>query len=292
MKANLEKIPPNPARGYLFFHNEGQRFHVPYHFHPEVEITQIVRGTGYRLVGDSREEFGVDDLVLLGANLPHAYFSYELPHDATDSLPSVSARVLQFGIAPIFALVEQFPEARAFRQLLDDSRTGIAYHGQSARRAIAQMEGLEVAGGEAAGLVRFLALLETLVTAADHERKPLSSPAFWTRQPETFDYIDTINAACDYIHQHFRDDLTQGEIAQRVGLSASAFSRLFNRATGRSFRQYLNEIRVGHACRMMIETHTPITVIASECGYGNQSNFNRRFRELKQVSPRAFRRLF
>jgi AraC-like DNA-binding protein len=140
----------------------------------------------------------------------------------------------------------------------------------------------------AAGIERLILLLEMLRRlAADSAARPLASagfhPAFNQRQAHRIERV------CEWLTLHFREPISLAAAARVASLTPAAFSRLFHRATNRPFTRFLNELRIGHACRLLLETDQPIAQIAFESGYENLSNFNRRFRELKHTAPRDFR---
>lgn len=286
MKIALEKIPPVIEASFRYFESRGTQFQVPLHYHPEWEIVEIVHGDGYRLVGDHRDDFRDGDVVVMGGSLPHAYFSYPTTHSMDDA---AQARVIQFDGVALRHNLRTFPEYPTLAAFLDDWGCGIAFTGEAARQASLIMQQMAGKSGFAA-LVGFLDLIQRLAEAIPAERQSLSSAAF--AAPAAIETYHLINEACNYLHQHFDKDILQTTVAGRVGLSVSAFSRTFSRLTGRSFPRYLNELRIGHACKQMLETGKPIAQIASDCGYSNLSNFNRRFVALKRMSPREYRAQF
>jgi AraC-like DNA-binding protein len=103
---------------------------------------------------------------------------------------------------------------------------------------------------------------------------------------------DRINEVYEFIVDHFDEHICLEELASRVNMSSSAFCRYLRSRIGKSFKQMLNEIRIGHACREILETEKTITQIAYDSGYNNISNFNRRFREMKNLNPLEFRSMY
>jgi AraC-like DNA-binding protein len=283
MKITIEKIPPVVEASFRYFETRGAQFYVPLHYHPEWEIVEIVRGDGYRLIGDHRDDFGAGDVVVMGASLPHAYFSYPTSHPANDA---ACARVIQFDGATLQHNLQHFPEYPTVAPFLEEWGCGIAFKGAAAARASALLQQIAGRSGFAA-LVCFLDLVYSLGEASPAERQVLSSVAF--AAPAAVETYHLINEACSYLHQHFDKVIMQATVAERVGLSVSAFSRMFGRLTGRSFPRYLNELRIGHACKQMLETEKSIAQIAADCGYPNLSNFNRCFLALKHMPPREYR---
>jgi AraC-like DNA-binding protein len=292
MKPKYEKIFALPDHSFHYAAYDTPAFEVPLHIHPEIEVTQIIRGEGYRLVGDCREEFSGGDLVIIGANLPHAYYSY---HRRPENSVSCAARVLQFSGERLTAACEAFPEYQRLGDFLTTSTvTGLRFTGETQEQIthlfdqLAQQAFAEQASFDA--LLTFLRLLYHMAQAPTTDRYRLSSAAFtYSISGEGFTRIHRV---CDFINQHYPQELSQVALAEQAGLTPAAFSRVFHRATGRSFRRYVNEVRIAQACRRLIETDHAIIQIAFDCGYCNLANFNRRFRELKALSPRAFRAQF
>jgi AraC-like DNA-binding protein len=140
-----------------------------------------------------------------------------------------------------------------------------------------------------APLRRLTLLLEVLDTLAhDHRARPLSSPGF---RPAVANWDQKrITRVCDLLNREFTRPIKLAEAADMVHLSASAFARFFQRATGKHFTAYLTELRIGRACELMIETEKKIATIAHESGFENLSHFNRTFQRSKRATPREFRR--
>ena len=100
---------------------------------------------------------------------------------------------------------------------------------------------------------------------------------------------ERINRCQSYVFEHLSEPIQLEDVASHMGMSPSAFSRYFKKVMGKTFSRFVNELRVGRACRLLLETDQPIAAVAFDCGFNNLSNFNRRFRELQGVNPRAFR---
>jgi AraC-like DNA-binding protein len=279
MRARIERVSTGPAASFLCRRRVDARFGFYWHFHLEVELTLIVRSRGRRFVGDSIEPYEEGDLVLLGSNLPHTWDSdpsRQGPHEAV---------FCQF--SPSF-LGQDFlgaPELTAVRRLLERSAQGLRFGGRTQREAARRMEGLE--GMQ--GLGRLAALLELLdLLARSREFRTLSTREFVPalRRGDA----GRIDRVCRFLNDRCAERVTLAEAAAVAHLSIPAFSRFFRRKTGRTLVAYLNELRTGLACRELIESDRSVSEIAFHSGFNNLSNFNRRFLELKGMSPREFRR--
>jgi AraC-like DNA-binding protein len=179
----------------------------------------------------------------------------------------------------------QLGEMRAVHALLERSRVGLAFHGtvrERVARAMAEMRTLE----GPARLVAFLEILQELAKSRDYRRlaSPTYAPSLALYQGER------INRVCELISKRFRENLTQAEASRAAKMSGPSFSRFFRRATNRTFRSFLNEVRVGHASRLLLESDLNVAEICYDSGFGNLSNFNRQFLKLRKVSPRDYRK--
>ncbi len=283
MRARFEKIPLESGASFSCREFRVRRFEAPWHFHPELELTWIVNGRGLRFVGDSIAPFETGDLVLLGPNVPHFWSSDAAP-DAAALAHSV---VVQWEAHFLGAEFFQAPEMRAVAQGWTRAGRGLQVMGRTRERVAAQLE--ELLGAQ--GLARLLALLRIWDDLArSDELRPLSSPGF---SPSLSDFdAERINTVCRLVRERLGAPLAQPEAAAAVCLTPAAFSRFFKSKTGKTFAAFVNEVRIGQACRLLVEGRRAVGEIADECGFSNLSNFNRRFRDITGASPREYRRRF
>lgn len=254
----------------------GPAFEFTWGFHHEYELYLITHGTGHRLVGDSIETYQPGDLVLIGAGLPHTYVSEP---------GSTHNKAVSLMFAPDFlgGSLWDYREFEGITELLHEARRGLAF-----TRSTAALHHDLVTLGGLPGARRTITLLATLQTLAeDGHRRPLASPGF----SPTADYtarrrIDTI---CRHLESNYTEDVTLTTVADLVCMSPPALSKFFRRAMGRTLTDYLNELRLAAACRLLIDTDDPISKIAHEAGYKNLSYFNRRFKERHHAAPRDYR---
>jgi len=279
VKAILEKVPHAQDYSFACLKFRLRRLHVPFHYHPEIELSLIVSSTGQRCVGDDIARFGPGDLVLMGPNLPHMYINDAKFRGTARSI------VLQFLPEFLGADFLQRSELRSINALLEKSNNGLVFHGRTRDKVssmIAQLSEME-------GFERLITLLKILQTLANtKECRMLASPNY---APALALYQgERINRVCELIFRKYKEQVTQKEAAQSVQMSVPSFSRFFRRATKRTFRAFLNEVRIGHASQALLETDRTVAEICYDSGYANLSNFNRQFRSLRKVSPREYRK--
>jgi AraC-like DNA-binding protein len=282
MKAILERIQHRIDECFFSFEWSGRTFECPYHVHPEFEINYIVSSSGRRLVGDHLDSFRPGDLVLLGPNLPHTYF-----HRAPKDAPNDWARSWYVQFLPD-ALGQGFFDLAALkpiRNLLTRAHRGLHFP-----RAIAKDAGpLLRATLEGHGARRIASSLQLLQMLAEiRDAKPMASLRFELPQlPRSFKQLEL---ATEYIHDNLYDDLNLTAVARQAHMSPEGFSRFFHKWMGRTFAAYITELRVASACQALLESDRSIAEICFSSGFHNLSNFNRKFRTIKGMSPREFRK--
>lgn len=284
VRARIEKLLPPDAASFIYRIKREPSFGVFWHYHPEYQLTLVLRGRGKRFVGDDVSRFGPGDLVLTGPNLPHMWCS---ARERSSSQRPHEAIIIQFPESIFGGRFLDLPEMAAVRRLLEQSSQGIrfadAVRGKVAPRMIRM--------GRQRGLARLIELLEILrILSQSPVDRILSSRIF--APAVGFADRDRIDSICRYVAENSTRPIVLAQAAAAAHMSVPAFTRFFRKCTGKTFLEYLTELRVGAACRLLVETDRTVTEVCYAAGFGNLSNFNRRFRELKGVTPREFRRQY
>ena len=281
MKIVFEKIIPQAGSSFAILDKRSRRFDGRFHFHPEFEITLIERSSGRRVVGDSIERFAPGDLVLLGQDLPHQYASDPATHD-----PLAAAKVIQFRRELLGERWLELPEFRRVNAMLRRADRGLKFSAATAHAAV-KLIGQLFAATEAARLLILLQLLDLL--ARDTRAQPIAA-AGYVRKINTREG-DAIDRALRYLDAHFTEPLTLADVCKFLRVSPATCNRLFQKSIGQSFKSALINIRISRACRLLLSSDESIGDVAFASGFTNLSNFNRRFKELKGITPRAYRNL-
>lgn len=282
MKPDLE-LPrrPAPQASFVAFERTDARFDFHWHYHPEFELTYIVESQGRRLVGDHVARYQAGDLVFLGANLPHTWAS-EGPARRREH----RAIVVQFRADVIPSPLRALSEFQSIAELLGRANRGLQFDVATAPAIARDLRRLLTLRGLPAWMT-LLGLLERL--AAAHAR-PLASLRFTPDLPLT--QQARLQRALSHVEARSDSTLTLGGVARTAGVSPATLARLFRRMLGRSFVDYVTELRIGRVCRQLMDTELGVAEIAYACGFNNLANFNRRFRALKGTTPSAFRRRY
>ncbi|HUA66114.1 MAG TPA: AraC family transcriptional regulator [Alphaproteobacteria bacterium] len=285
MRPVFEKTPQSQWESFHCEVVHGDSYNAAWHFHPEYQITLVIKSCGYRLVGDNITPLHAGDLVLVGSNLPHVWQQERVSRaDSSHAVHAVIVRFLGTFAGKDFL---DIPEMKEVRRLLQRSSRGLHVTGTTRHAVAEKMRRLP----EAAGLDRISGLLSILnALARSNELKPIASAGFVPVLNGSDQ--DRMQRVCDYINAHLEETIERATVAREAHLSQGAFSRFFKLRTGKTLPGYINELRVGRACRLLAEGETKITDIALECGFANLANFNRRFLEITGLTPRNYRGRF
>lgn len=254
---------------------------IRWHFHDEYELHLILATSGRVFVGDHIGHFEPGHLVLTGPRLPHNWISMDLPADGV----AVRDIAIQFGDEPLHQAMELLPELKEITPLLERARHGVEFIGISAHvrermTSILRKRGLS-------RLIEFCQLMQELNHHKDY--RLLSSAPLQNQEEDGS--LARISEVVDYLSKYSESRLALADVANRFGMSESTFSRYFRRMTGNTFTNFLNQLRVNKACQMLLETDQYVSTICYNVGFNNVANFNRRFMEIKGMTPSDFRRV-
>lgn len=284
MQPTFEKVPLVGDQLYLLWVRAEPRFAFKWHYHPEYELTLITRGRGTRMVGDHVGDYTEGDLVLLGPHVPHTWSSAG-EAGTRGGRAMNEARVLHISphlFSPAFLAQ---PDLQSLAELLHQSRRGLIFRGRTREEAARLLQACPKARGMAR-LIRIFELFQVL--ANSREVRPLATTeAGGVENPWRSSAMERIY---QYLHEHLADDLGLESVARHFNMTPSTLHRHLKKATGRSLTRLVNELRISQACSLLAHSDLRVAEICYRCGYQNLSYFNRRFLELKRLTPRNYRR--
>jgi len=247
--------------------------------HVNFEIALLENCCGKRFIGDHIEDFEDSELVLLGSYLPHCWQYYR----AMDPMIQPQAIVIHFFPDFLGKQLLEKPEAKDLNELFAKAAKGVLFSGQTVQRAKMVMQQMlfEKGLGRAALMLRLLDILARSTSA-----KILSSPYY--NAVETSGEAQNINRVFDHIFRNFKEDIALQDVANIIPMSTAAFCRFFKQKTNRTLIDFVKEIRIGHAAKLLLEGKHNVTEACYDSGYNNISNFNKHFKEVKGLSPREF----
>jgi len=279
MSAIVREITPLKSDDlFILLNNRQAKFDYGIHFHSDYELNMVINTSGKRIVGDSVEQFKDFDLILIGSNLPHVWKAptFEDTHVITIQFHDQLLNSFLMG-KRLFAPI---------REMLDRSTRGIDFSEDIKKRvkdrilALSQSHGFNTA-------LDFFSILYDLSTSQG--QRNLASSTYDTGSVIRETKSRRIAKVCSYIEGNFQEEINLSTVAGQIGMSESAFSHFFKKRTNRSFISYLNDVRIGHATKMLFETTHSISEIAYLTGFHNISNFNRIFRKIKGQTPSEYR---
>ncbi len=251
-----------------------------WHCHDEYELHLIVATSGKAFVGDWIGPFQPGHVVLCGPRLPHNWISMDLPAEGVERRDLV----IQFLHAPIGNASRLIPELGEIMPLLERARYGIEFFGFG---GVGEERWYRVKAAKGMRrLAEFIALMTDLARWTDY--RLLSSVQMQGGENDA--ELDQIDAIVSRITDNVAQSLTASDLAAELGMSESRFSRFFRRATGNTFTDFVNQVRINRACQLLMSTDRYVTNICYDVGFNNVANFNLRFLELKGVKPSEFRK--
>jgi len=272
-----EITPVSDDDFFVLLNHYNAKFDFPVHYHPEYELNLVLNSKGKRIIGDSIQYYENKDLVLTGPNTPHAWAGdeeYKNAHVMTLQFHSdfLSDRTLNRRIAlPI-------------RDLLIKARRGVLFSPETVELMNGRLEKLSNTQGFDS-LLEFLSILYDLSISRNQEI--LASASYVGHiDPSRSKRIEKVT---NYIQESLHNEIRIKEVAEMVNMSETAFSHFFKKQTQRTFTDYLTDIRIGYAARLLMDSEQTISEICFESGFNNVSNFNRTFKKKRGVTPSDFR---
>lgn len=274
------KIPKSRLHTLRVQVDKGASFYAKLHYHPEYQITAIITGEGILYAGNQMTAFAPGDVFLIGSDIPHLFKNSKASSES-GGIESLSLFFDDHSFGPHFFALE---EMQATRKLLRSSSRVIQVTGhikQTIHTKILSIHGLT----EESLVIGFL---ETLSLIHRGEKKFLNAMHFQPSLDE--EEGGRMNEILNYTFTHYNEPIRIEEVAGIAHLSRSQFSRFFKSHTGKTYIQFLNELRVERACSKLIRTNQTIEQICYEVGFQNVSNFVRQFKKAKQLTPSEYRR--
>ena len=286
MRPQLLKVSKEPLYSFSVRQDLVPYINNRWHYHAEVELIHFKKGEGTQFIGDSIKQFKTGDVVLVGSNLPH-YWRFDDAYFEEDAMVAADVRVAHFCEDFWGSQFLQLPENVHIRGLLDKAKRGLQITGRTRQKTAEILEALL----HTTDNHRIILLMEALnVIASCKQLETLSSIGFKYDLVE--DEKDRINAIYEYSLRNFKRPIQLDEIAGIANISPSSFCRYFKSRTRKTYSQFLIEIRVGHACKLLIENNLSIKQLCYESGFNNFSSFHKYFKLITSKSPLTYQKEF
>lgn len=282
MQPKLEKIPVQYASSITVKREITPFMDYPWHYHPEHEIIFVEKSYGIRFMGSHIGNFADGDLAFIGSNLPHVWKNDNDFYQGNRDL-FVDVYVIHFKEDVLGAGFFDLPECSHIKKLFTRGQQGVSITGADHTKISNLVKDVVAATGMER-LTLFLKLLEIIAHTKDYE---LLSNAGYTSTVNSAD-TERINVVMNYIMQNYANDIKVEEIASLSHLTVSSFCRYFKARTQKTFSEFLNEVRILNACKMLVKNDMTITEICYEIGYNNISHFNRQFKNFTGLTAKEY----
>jgi AraC-like DNA-binding protein len=287
MQPSLKKIDNSTREIFQVNRVEEKNFYPLWHFHPQCEIMVIEEGSGTLYIGDGIDHFKPGDVIIFGANIPHLLRNYP-EYFKADSDLQAKATVIYFNENFLGSDFLHFNETLPIKKLLTTARNGLIIK-EKIKARIKEYLYLTVEKKGFDRMVSFISLLNFIATTATY--KELSSAGFRL----TFDdkEVNRLNEISDFLLKNFTRTIRLSEVSAIAHMSETAFCRYFKEKTNKTLITFLNEIRIGYACKLLIEKrYINVSQVCYRTGFNNLTNFNIQFKKIKNCSPLEYRALY
>ena len=277
----LEAIEPDVGQSfrYMLFHASDKAQEPIWHYHPEIELVYIKNGKGKRHIGAHISYFTDGDLILIGPNLPHRGFTDRFTNSETEAIIQVKEEVINGASMAL-------PELQSIRELIKRAESGLSFYGKTKDYVGARLEDMQGMNK----IERLLALIQIFDYLS-------SSDEFTELNVDNVSLVvnhmdhERIKLVYDYVRKNYMDPIPLELIAGILNMTIPSFCRYFKKHTHKTFTQYVNEYRIVHACKLLLEEHTSISNIAYDCGFNNFSHFSRCFKKHTNKTPKEYRNI-
>ncbi len=275
-----EVTPLSPKDCFMIFSRVKTQFTFPIHVHAEYELNFIENGKGAkRVVGDSLED--IDDLelaLITGSNLEHGWLNHKCTSEEIKEI------TIQFHGDLLNEHFLQRNQFRSVKEMFEKASCGVVFSKDTIEDIKDRLYSL---ASEPEGVHSVLKLFAILYDLSLSPMRELSSRSFNVHEQNY--NSRRIERAYNFMLENYNKEVHLSDVADLVGMTEVAFSRFIKQRTGRNFIDSLNDIRLGHATRMLLDTTHSVAEVSLTCGFNNLSNFNRIFKKKKGCTPREFR---
>jgi AraC-like DNA-binding protein len=286
LQPKLEKVFPNLASSIFVKREVVPYMDYPWHYHPEFEIIFVEKSYGIRLMGNHVGNFSDGDLMFIGPNLPHVWKNdVDFYKENKDLM--VDVYVIQFREEALGKGFFDIPEFTLIKKLFLLGQQGFLIKGED-QREISELIKKVYSSSGIDRLIMFFKTLDAISKSKDYDL--LSSPGY-TNSVNISD-TERINKVMNYLMENYNKEFNLKEIADLVSLNISSFCRYFRSRTHKTCSQFINEIRIAHACKLLINRNMTITEICYETGYNNISHFNRQFKLITSMTAREYEKKY
>jgi len=276
MKVLPFKIPKSKDVALIYQEDEGEIFYDKLHQHEEIQLCAIVKGEGSLVIGDSINEYKIGDILIIGSNLPHVFKS-DTSNFETSLMKTLFFTKTSFG--------EEFFELGDFAEM--QKLFKISESGGIVTSNKTEISALFSSLKKASNFERFIIFLKIVNELLNAEINPLSK--FIYQKKYSDNEGKRMSNIMEFTMNNFNKEIDLDTIAGISNMTPNAFCRYFKQRTNKTYFQFLIEVRIEHACRLLKNHDALIAEVSEKSGFKNISNFNRKFKDNKGITPSKYR---
>ncbi|MEC5143987.1 AraC family transcriptional regulator [Chitinophaga sp. 212800010-3] len=260
-------------------------FTTEFHFHEECQITYIVESAGHKVIGDCVEDFEPGELTFLGAHIPHVWYNSPATTAALKNREAARSVALFFHPDKLISLLAPLLDVSRLQALFEEARRGMKFYGKT-KEALRDL--LLRMSREKQGLSKVILLLELLQVLCSTKKYKLLAGAGYTNTYTNRDNLK-MDKVFRYVFDNYSAEIRLDMVASLACMNKQAFCRYFKSRTQKTFIDFVNEVRITQACKLLVDDQYAIGTIAFQCGFNSLTNFNRFFKKMKGIAPREYR---
>ena len=283
MKPSFHKVPVNSENSFSIRRDLKPNFECIWHYHPEMELHYIIKGSGVQFIGDNVSNFCDGDLIFVGQNLPHTWRCKE-EFFQNDPNFNVEAVVLHFLPDCLGKQFLNIPETVLVKDFFEASRKGFLIKEPAKSNII----NLLYQTLESEGIDKIILIIRIIKELIDADKSSISDSS--NNHPKSDLKMELFDSIYTFILKNYNREITLDEIAGHANMSVSSFCRTFKLITKKTFLDFLIEIRISNACRHLLEDDLDIMSVAFQSGFNNLSNFYRQFKKIKGCTPLQYKK--
>lgn len=285
MKARLIEVGTHDTKPIKIKKLEQTHFETPFHFHDLCELNYIMESNGKRIVGDNINNFSAGDLVLMSPNLPHIWYNDPAALNRKSEELIAKATVIYFSEDFLQSLTDDDNLIHQTNCFFKKARRGIKFTGKTLQEAGPKLRDIINKEG-IFKIVEFLEVFNILINSEEYELLASTGYNHSYSKRDT----DRLNKVYQYAIENFNEPITLSDVAAVANMTPPAFCNFFKKRTQKQFTHFMNELRVGHACKLLLEPDVSIAEVCYECGYQNLTNFNKFFKLIMKKTPSEYKK--
>lgn len=284
MSAILQDLKSVSESSFFITYSYDNRYKIPLHFHPEIEIMYANKGHGVKIIGNSISNYNKGDLVIIGSSVPHVWKSDKKDSDNNNASERIA---IMINNSPLLHGMFKLKEFTHIKNLLENSKKGIVFREDENGSIKKNVE--KILNND--NIERFTRIISFLSFLSNYNNFNYVLSSNFSEK-KTLEKDKRLNKCIEYISENYYEPIKLQTVSDIVGLTPNSFCRFFKKRTQKTFSQYIIDLRLNKACQLLLQTGSNIDSIAYESGFSSVSNFNKQFRKNYKLSPKEYKKTY